>query len=282
MVLKKSKMLVSVIINSKNEEKNIENCLRSIRRQSYPEALMEIIVVDNNSSDRTQEIARKYTHQVFNFGPERSAQKNYGARRAQGHFLFFLDADMSLGREVIRECVEKITADRKLSALYIPEIIPGKSFWNQVRNLERSFYNGTVIDGVRFVTKEKFWEVGGFDERLYAFEDWDLDKKLKKKGELGIIRNPLYHNERDFRLGSYLGKKKYYLGNLEPYRKKWGKNDPDLKRQFGLGYRFFGVFIQKGQWLKLLKQPGLSLGLFFLRFLVGVSFLMKKNESAEV
>ncbi len=275
-------MLVSVIINSKNEEKNIENCLQSIDKQSYPQAKIEIIVVDNNSSDRTKEIAKKYTSRVFNFGPERSAQKNYGANKAQGQYLIFLDADMSLSRDVLQECVERATADNQLVAMYIPEIIPGKRFWNKVRNLERSFYNGTVIDGVRFVTQVKFWEVGGFDESLYAFEDWDLDKKLKKKGTLGIIKNPLYHNERDFRISYYLGKKKYYLGSLESYRKKWGENDSDLKKQFGLSYRFFGVFIQKGQWLKLLKQPILSLGMFFLRFLVGVIFLMKKNESAEV
>ena len=52
-------MLVSVIITTKNEEKNIENCLKSIENQDFSREDMEIIVVDNNSTDRTKEIALK-------------------------------------------------------------------------------------------------------------------------------------------------------------------------------------------------------------------------------
>jgi len=52
--------IVSVIITTKNEEKNIENCLRSIKNQNYPREKIEIIVVDNNSLDKTKEIALKY------------------------------------------------------------------------------------------------------------------------------------------------------------------------------------------------------------------------------
>ncbi len=55
----KKNPLVSVTITTKNEEKNIENCLKSILEQSYKN--IEIIVVDNNSTDKTKEIALKYT-----------------------------------------------------------------------------------------------------------------------------------------------------------------------------------------------------------------------------
>ena len=71
--------LVSVIVTTKNEEKNIANCLKSIKNQTYKN--IEIIVVDNNSDDRTKEIAGKYTDKVFNHGPERSALRNLGAER---------------------------------------------------------------------------------------------------------------------------------------------------------------------------------------------------------
>jgi len=55
--------LVSIIITTKNEEKNIENCLKSIKLQTYSN--IEIIVVDNNSSDQTKEISQKYTDKVL-------------------------------------------------------------------------------------------------------------------------------------------------------------------------------------------------------------------------
>ena len=202
--------LVSIIVTTKREEKNIGNCLESIRKQTYPKEKIEMIVVDNNSTDRTREIAEKYTNKVYIKGPERSAQRNYGIRNAKGQYILFLDADMSLSEGVIGECVNKFiksesnkahkentlstlkTLDlqtRGLVGLYIPEVISGDSYWCKVRNFERSFYNGTVIDAVRFFPKKIWEEVGGFDETLTGPEDWDFDKKVRKKGKLGIIKS---------------------------------------------------------------------------------------------
>jgi len=63
--------IVSVIITTKNEEKNIENCLSSIKNQNYLQENIEIIVVDNNSIDKTKEIAKN----IYNFGTERVRKK---------------------------------------------------------------------------------------------------------------------------------------------------------------------------------------------------------------
>ena len=68
--------LVSIIVPTYNSEKFLEGCLESIQKQTYSH--IELIVVDNNSKDNTKEIARKYTEKVFNQGPERSAQVNFG------------------------------------------------------------------------------------------------------------------------------------------------------------------------------------------------------------
>ena len=115
--------MLSVIINTKNEEKNIANCLHSIRRQNFNTGKMEIIVVDNNSTDQTKGIARQYTDKVFNLGPERSAQRNFGAHKAQGEILGFIDADMILSSRVIAEVAEKFESDKNLAGLYINEKI---------------------------------------------------------------------------------------------------------------------------------------------------------------
>jgi glycosyltransferase involved in cell wall biosynthesis len=268
-------MLVSVIVSTKNEEKNIEKCLKSVAGQSFPAENMEIIIVDNNSTDKTKEIAGKYTDKVFNRGSERSAQKNFGARVSKGEYFIHLDADMVLSEDVIQECTEKVSNDKNVIALYIPEIVLGEKYFSKVRRFERSFYDGTVIDAVRFMKKEKFLEAGGFDEKLYAGEDWDLDKRLKKMGEFDIIKSPLYHNESEFSLAKYLKKKSYYSHNLNAYISKWGKNDSDIKKQLGFFYRFLGVFIENGKWKKLLRHPLLTTGMYFLRILVGVKFLTR-------
>lgn len=268
-------MLVSVIVSTKNEEKNLEKCLKSVAGQSFPTDNIEIIVVDNDSTDKTKEIARKYTENIFNWGSERSAQKNFGVHESKGKYFLHLDADMILSENVVAECVKRVEDDETIIALYIPEIILGEKYFSKVRRFERSFYNRTVIDAVRFIKKEKFLEAGGFDEKLYAGEDWDLDKKLNKMEELDIIKSPLYHNEAEFSLAKYLKKKSYYSHNLNAYISKWGQNDPDIKKQLGFSYRFFGVFIENGKWKKLLRHPFLAAGMYFLRILVGVKFLTR-------
>ncbi|MBA7695274.1 Poly(ribitol-phosphate) beta-N-acetylglucosaminyltransferase TarS [subsurface metagenome] len=78
---------VSVIITTKNEEKNIENCLKSIKSQTYPQEKIEIVIVDNNSTDSTVKIAKKFTDKVYNKGPERSVQRNFGIEKASGKYI---------------------------------------------------------------------------------------------------------------------------------------------------------------------------------------------------
>jgi len=270
--------MISIIVTTKNEEKNIESCLKSIKTQTYSENKIEIIVVDNGSTDRTREIARKYTDKVFSKGPERSVQRNFGMiEKSSGEYIMYLDADMILEEKVVEDCIRKMNEDSGIIALYISETIAGKKFWSRVRNFERSFYDGTVIDCVRFIRKDKFLEAGGFDENLTGPEDWDFDKRIRSLGKTALVKTPICHNERDFNLKKYLRKKKYYAGNFDAYMEKWGRGDIDVKKQFGFWYRFLGVFTEKGKWKKLAKHPVLASGMYVLRFLVGIKFLTRKR-----
>jgi len=301
--------LVSIVAAIKNEEKHIGNCLQSIKLQTYPQDKIEIVVVDNNSTDRTKEIARKYTDKVFNEGPERSAQRNFGMiEKARGKYVLFVDGDMILSPTAIEKSVAKLESG-DLLALYIPEIVLGNSFWSRIRRFERSFYDGTIVDCVRIIRKDIFEKVGGFDLRMTGQEDWDLDKKIRQVGAVGVVdtydleeisrrlktvnyqavdlanelsavsqRALVYHNESDFTIKKYIAKKGYYLEELS-YIERWGKNDPEVQKQFGFAYRFFGVFVENGRWRKLLSQPLMAAGMYFLRFLVGVRFLLANFKS---
>ena len=298
------KILVSVIITTKNEEKNIGNCLESVKSQTYPQKNIEIIVVDNNSTDKTKEISGQYTKNIFNFGPERSAQRNFGMiKKAKGKYVMYLDADMILSSMVIEKSVEMLEKEKFL-ALYIPEVIIGNSYFSQVRRFERSFYDGTAIDCVRMIRSDVFKKLNGFDEFLTGPEDWDLDKRIRNEGKVSLLcrydfkeidqklkkivsrekdlleklkkitKDPIiFHNEASFNLGKYLSKKKYYSKSFSAYVVKWGNQDADTKKQFSLFYRYFGVFCENGKWRNLIKFPLKTLGVFFLRFSVGVVFL---------
>ena len=265
-------MIVSIIITTKNEAKHIGNCLESIRKQDFTLDKIEIIVVDNNSADSTLQITRRYTDKIYTYGPERSAQRNYGVRQATGKYILYLDADMILSENVIQECLNKCENEGCI-ALYIPERIIGKGFWIKVRDFERSFYNATVIDCVRFVKRDKFLEVGGFDEGLTGPEDWDFDRKINEVGKVAIINSPIYHNEGRFSFRRYINKKIYYAKSFDKYIKKCCKDDLIIKQQLGLQYRFFEVFIENKKWVKLVHHPWLTLGMYFLKFILGIRFL---------
>jgi glycosyltransferase involved in cell wall biosynthesis len=260
---------VSVVITTKNEEKNIENCLRSLGSQTFKN--IELIVVDNFSKDNTVDIAKRYTTKVYSKGPERSSQRNYGARLATSEYLLYLDADMILSPNVIEECVEKCEREG-VDALYIPERIVGEGFWIKVRDFERGFYTGTVIDAVRFVRKNLFEQVKGFDETLIGPEDWDFDRKIREIGRTAIVDVPLYHNENSFDMKRYLKKKDYYAKGIQNYARKWGSHDPEITKQIGLWYRVIGVFTEKDKWKNLLRHPLFMIGMYYLKLRVAIGF----------
>ena len=268
--------VVSVIVTTKNEERNIGACLESVVQQSMPP--LEMIVVDNYSEDKTEKIALEYGSKVFELGPERSAQRNYGVEKAQGKYILYLDADMRLSPKVIEKCVNCCEADAGVSGIYIPEFIVGKGFWISVRRFERNFYDGTVIDAVRFVPKTAFQQVEGFDLRFTGPEDWDFDKKIRGLGRTVIVDAYLEHDEGDFNLQHYLNKKNYYSKGFDIYAKNWGKDDPDIHKQLSPWYRFVGVFVEQGKFIKLMEHPILTLGMYYLRFRVGILYLMRKLQ----
>ena len=265
--------LVSVVITTRNEERHIWDCLQSVRKQDYGN--IEAIVVDNSSSDRTKGIARKFTKLVFNKGPERSAQRNFGVSKSKGKYVLYLDADMILTPSVISECVGISEADSRVAGIYIPERIIGSGFWIRVRDFERGFYNATVIDCVRFVSRKAFDNVKGFDETMTGPEDWDFDRKIRRQGKTVLITSELLHNEGSFNLTKYVSKKGYYAKDMQKYAQKWG-DDEEVRKQLGASYRLFGVFVENGKWKKLLSSPILTSGMLCLRVMVGLSFLGSK------
>jgi glycosyltransferase involved in cell wall biosynthesis len=71
-------------------------------------------VIDNFSNDETYIIACKYTDKVFQKGPERTTQKNYGVAHSNGEYVFFIDSDMVLSSYVIQQCVQELLAKNAL------------------------------------------------------------------------------------------------------------------------------------------------------------------------
>jgi len=212
------KPLATVIITTKNEEFVIEDLLDSLQNQSYPR--VEIILIDNNSSDKTVSIAKKYPVRIYHKGPERSAQRNFGAQKSKGQYLLFLDADMILDKNIISSCVSEMEK-RHTGGIIIPERSFGDGFWTKVKAFERSFYVGDdSIEAARFFSNKIFNDVGGFDEDINGPEDWDLSDRVRKKHGLARITEYIDHNEGRLSLGGLMKKKYYYGLRTHRYMKK--------------------------------------------------------------
>jgi glycosyltransferase involved in cell wall biosynthesis len=261
-------LLLSVIVPTKNSEVTIEACLKSIKSQSYKN--IEIIVVDNNSTDRTKEIAKRFTELVFNKGPERSAQRNFGASKSKGEYLLFIDSDMILENKVVEECVnkfkihpfDKLRTKFKIGGVIIPEVSFGKGFWARCKALERSFYLGVDwMEAPRFFPKSVFAELKGFDEKLISGEDWDLNQKIKTKYNIARIKSFIRHDEGNLSLMKSLSKKMYYGAKLRNYSSK-KENSTNFKEQSSIIKRY-KLFLSDPK--KLFSNPIVGVGMLFMK-----------------
>ncbi len=206
--------LVSVIVTTRNSMRTLEACLGSIKRQSYKR--LELIVVDNKSTDGTLQLAKRYSRKVFSAGPERHVQRNYGLKKARGKYLVFIDSDMELASGLVAEAVGKCES-KGCGALILPEVSVGRGFWARCRMLEKRCYleDSRMEAANRFILRNAYVGVGGYDDELIVGEDFDLHEKLVAAGvKISRARAVIKHHEvRSF--GEMLAKHFYY-GSLMP------------------------------------------------------------------
>jgi glycosyltransferase involved in cell wall biosynthesis len=202
--------LVSIIIPTKNSSKLINSCLNSLKNQTYTN--IEIIVVDNSSEDNTLDIARRFTNLIYTYSPERSSQINYGVKMSSGKYIYRVDSDFILDPNVIMEAVNLAESNNYAAILIHNTSDPSVSYWAKVRKFERDMYEYEDLNvAVRFIRKDIFLSIGGFDPELNYGEDYDLHNRIIQKYAIGKIHSKEMH------LGEYkslleIAKKNYYYG----------------------------------------------------------------------
>ena len=186
--------LVSVVVPTKDVERTVGRCLRSIRSQTYP--ALELVVVDNFSSDRTFEIAEELADIAVQAGPERSAQRNLGIELATGEYVLWIDADMVLTPHVVADAVAAAQA-AAATGVFIPEQTVGSGFWTACRALERRCYVGVeLIEAPRLIRREWFSSHGGFVGDVAGQEDADIRMRLLRDGSrMPHVDTVILHDE---------------------------------------------------------------------------------------
>jgi len=160
------------VIPAYNEEKDINECLKSLRNQSYKK--IEIILVDDGSTDKTIDIARKYKIKILrqnHKGP--GAARNFGTKHSKGKILIFIDADMHFSKDYIKNLINPIKKDKKIiGTTHDYEIAVNTDnkwsrLWGKVRV---SRENAKKVKIFRAIRKDKFLELGSFDSK-YGYAD---------------------------------------------------------------------------------------------------------------
>lgn len=180
-------MRVSVIVPAFNEERGLAASLRSINTAMQAFAAFgwssELIVCDNNSTDATAEIARAAGATVV-FEPinQISRARNTGAAHATGDWLIFVDADSHPTPELLADVAAEIRRGRCLAGGSTVTFYKAPlgvrvigAVWNAVSRMNR-WAAGSFI----FCEAATFREVGGFSQELYAAEEIDLFRGLKR------------------------------------------------------------------------------------------------------
>jgi len=209
---------VTVVVPTRNAARTLAGCLESLRAQTTP---CRTVVVDNGSTDATVTIAEQGADVVLHAGPERSAQRNYGARAYPAAIVGFIDADMILAPTVVEEAVNAI--GHGAGSVIVPERTVGNGFWVEVRAFERSFYDGSdAIEAARFFRWEIFEQTGGFDEELTGPEDWDLAASARRLAPVARTVALIDHDEGTITYLEACRKKAYYAEGVRRYVAKRG------------------------------------------------------------
>lgn len=182
---------MSVIIPAYNEEKylgaTIENVQEAVKeyhkKYSSP---VEILVVNNNSTDRTEEVAWQHGARVVFEGKNQiAASRNAGGRAARGEIVAFLDADDHISPNLLTIVHEVMASGQYIGGgvakIYRDRRLTLADWLERVNNFNRRWIG--VSTGLIYTHKETFDRMGGFDQHYYAAEEGRFVLELKKLGK---------------------------------------------------------------------------------------------------
>lgn len=178
---------VSVIVPTYNSGATLEQCLGSIRHQNYSQ--VEVILVDNLSTDATTTIAAQYEARIIPRKSTPASARNLGITNSTGKYVFLVDSDQVLSPSVIEECVEACE-DKGAGMIRVPEVFVGKGFWGSCSAEWKNLYGrveqkygatrNILAGDPRFFTKEAIVRAGMFNDGLVWGEDYDLYKRARR------------------------------------------------------------------------------------------------------
>jgi glycosyltransferase involved in cell wall biosynthesis len=176
----------TVVVPAYNEARFLEPTLRSIRDQSY-RGPVELIVVDNNSSDDTAALARRYADRVLHYAERQgaAAARQHGAEHARGACIAFIDADTQMSRNLLAQAARSLEAGAVAgrAPLRIDDSAFGARWSELATNAYHRFVDATFIPYL-YATRDTFAKSGGWELDITCGEEVRLQQRFRKLGRL--------------------------------------------------------------------------------------------------
>ncbi len=281
---------VSVIIPTYNYAHFIAEAVESVLAQTFP--IFEIIVVDDGSSDNTEEVIKHFGDKVRYIKQKNSgvcAARNNGVKNACGDFIAFLDADDTWLPEKIEKQITKFDEDSQIGLVHcemrefdtetgktVRLHLEGEEGW--VADELLLFEKPVVIGcgGSILVSRKAFEAVGGFDINLKVGEDWDFCYRVARKFKIGFVREILA-DYRNHGSNSHLNVKEMERSVKIFHEKAFNTNDKNIlslrRKSYGNFYKILaGSYFTAGSYQSFIKYSLKSLWLmpenisYFLAF----------------
>ncbi len=190
-------MRLSIIVPAYNEEEHIEKCLKSLSRQKNKN--FELIIVDNDSTDRTIEIAKKYSHNIY-IEKKRGYHNvvRRGVLKSSGDLIAVCDADGIYPKDWTQKVYDTFNKHKDIVAFYGSIRLHDVNKYTR-KIYEKIFYNFMVYmkkkgidvcNGPNFVFKKSAYKkAGGYGDRVYnqAGVDIEFGMRLKKIGKIIFV-----------------------------------------------------------------------------------------------
>ncbi len=268
---------VSIIIPAWNEEKSIAKMVESILEADYPKEKLEVIVVNNNSKDKTLEIAKSFEGRGVRVYTEKEQGKgnalNLGISKAKGEIIFTMDADTYAKRGSMKKMVRFFKDPEIMSVTPAMLVHNPKGIWQKIQHMEyilgvflrKAFasLNSIFISPGAFSAYRKsfFDKHGGYDVGNIT-EDLEMSLRIQYHG---------YRIENCPEATVYTNTPKTFKGLLIQ-RRRWNygllKNTLKYRKMMGRKYGDLGIFVMPMAWISV----------FFSMFLTGYMLIKSISE----
>jgi cellulose synthase/poly-beta-1,6-N-acetylglucosamine synthase-like glycosyltransferase len=222
-------MMLSFIVPAHNEEHELPGALRALRAAADAAGQpYEVVVVDDDSSDATAEIATAAGARVLRVHRRQiAAVRNAGAAVARGDIFFFIDADTRIAPGHVTAGLQALTSGYSGGSARLA--LDGKvPFWARVflRVFTILYFASNLgVGAFMFMRRESFAAAGGFDEQYFAGEEMYLTIALKKLGPFKILAEPITTSARKVRMHSGAHVLKQWFGMMLGGKRALRKRD---------------------------------------------------------